>query len=361
MKIPLKISWPLDKWDAKHQVCKPRSKPDQSADDNNLIIRDTVARANEILISYRLARKSISKELFLKEFHSNLNKEDFLAFYQQKMMERLKYGEITAESKKSHEVTLNHLRKWKKSLLFSDLDEKTAYKFDQFLINRTGCQKLNSRWGQHRNFKTYLNQAKKERIQFIHPYDFYTAKQEEGRFRPMLQAEVRELYTFYHSEACQGSWRRVLRAFLFACVTGMRHGDVRRVMLDWVDGDFFEFEPEKTKRFGTKVRVPATKDALDLMADEMDEVGREPLFRSITEQKDNVIIQKIADYLDIKTKLCFHVARETFATLYMEKDGKLEVLASFLGHTSTKMSEKYVKIRDQRKKEESIRISGFFR
>jgi len=35
------------------------------------------------------------------------------------------------------------------------------------------------------------------------------------------------------------------------------------------------------------------------------------------------------------------------------------VLSSLLGHTTTKMSEKYVKIRDQRKKEEAHRIAGF--
>jgi integrase len=53
------------------------------------------------------------------------------------------------------------------------------------------------------------------------------------------------------------------------------------------------------------------------------------------------------------------VGRETFATLYMEQDGKLEVLASLMGHTTTKMSEKYIKIRDQRKKEEAHRIASF--
>jgi integrase len=45
----------------------------------------------------------------------------------------------------------------------------------------------------------------------------------------------------------------------------------------------------------------------------------------------------------------------------MENGGKLEVLASFLGHTSTKMSEKYIKIRDSRKREEADKISGFIK
>lgn len=140
----------------------------------------------------------------------------------------------------------------------------------------------------------------------------------------------------------------------------MRHGDVRRVDLDWLDGEFFQFIPYKTRRFGTRVRVPATKEALDFIADDVDEIGKSPLFSGISEQKQNEILKDIASILGLRPGLCFQVGRETFATLYMENDGKLEVLASFLGHTSTKMTEKYVKIRDQRKKEESVRISSFF-
>jgi integrase/recombinase XerD len=361
IKIPLKISWPPLKWDSKKQLCKPRSLDDKAANDNNLLIRDAIAKANEILITYRLQRLSVSREQFLKDYSSNFSKEDFLAFYRYRMIERLKSGEITLETKKAHEVTYNHLKNWKRQILFSDLDEKTAARFDKYLLDKTGSQKLNARWGQHKNFKTYLNEAKREKISFTHPYDYFSAKQEESRFVPLHQHEFLKLYKEYQSPNCQGTYRNVLRAFLFCCVTGMRHSDVRRVMLDWIDGEFFEFTPYKTRRFGTKVRVPVTKESLDMVADEIDEVGMEPLFRSITEQKQNKIISDIGQFLEIRTKLCFQIARETFATLYMEKDGKLEVLASFLGHTTTAMSEKYVKIRDARKKEEAVRISSFFR
>ncbi|MEX2592935.1 MAG: site-specific integrase [Anditalea sp.] len=360
-KIPLHVDWFPEYWDAKNQRCKPRSKPDQACEDTNLIIRDALSRANEILIEYRLRRKSISTALLVKEFMSNVNKDDFLVFMEQKINERVKYREISLSTKKSHMVTLNHLKSWKKSFSFSDMHERTAEEFDRHLRQNTGSQSTNARWGQHRNFKTYLNQAKKERISFVHPYDFYSAKSEMGRFQPLTQEQFRAFYEYYNGPEITPTHRQVLRAFLFSCCTGMRHGDVRRVNLEWIDGDFFDFIPDKTKRFGTRVRVPATKEALDFIADEVDEIGKFPLFCGISEQKQNKYIQDIADLLQIRVDICFQVGRETFATLYMEKDGKLEVLASFLGHTSTKMSEKYIKIRDQRKKEESVRISSFFR
>jgi integrase len=105
--------------------------------------------------------------------------------------------------------------------------------------------------------------------------------------------------------------------------------------------------------------MPITKEALDLLADEIDEIGDTKIFQYPSEQKQNVFVNEISDLLEIKASICFQIGRETFATLYMEHDGKLEVLASFLGHTTTEMSMKYVKIMDQRKKSESIRISQF--
>jgi integrase len=141
----------------------------------------------------------------------------------------------------------------------------------------------------------------------------------------------------------------------------MRHGDVRRMRMDWLDGDFIDFVPYKTRKHGTRVRVPASNYALNLIAEEMAEVGKEPMFCTAAEQTQNMIIREIGKTLHLKVNLCFQIGRETFATLYMENDGKLEVLASYLGHTSTKMSEKYVKIRDGRKKQEMERIEGFLK
>lgn len=359
-KIPLKVDWYISHWDAKKQACKPTQKDDQACRDTNLIIQDNLARATEILVQYRLRRLGLTLDTFLKEFHSNLNKENFLVYMEQKMRERVRNGEIEPSSKKNHMVTLNHLKKWKKELNFSDLDDLTAFKFDQFLLKKTGSQKINARAGQHRNFRTYLNQALKDKIVFIHPYDFYKIKTEEGRFQPMTQPEFLDMWNYYNGIEIRRTDREVLRAYLFTCVTGMRHSDIRRMNMDWICGDFFDFIAFKTRRFGIRVRVPVTKEALDLIADELDEVGKEPMFCSISEQKQNEYIADIAKMLDVKNPVCFQVGRETFATLYMEKDGKLEVLSSFMGHKTTKMTEKYVKIRDQRKREESLRISSFF-
>lgn len=360
--IDLKLYWPKDRFDEKNGRCLPKKKGDETHKDFNVILADAEARATEIFVQYRLRRLGLSLSIFLKEYHSNLNRNDFIAYYETKMYQRLKDHEITPESVKTQTVTLNHLKNWKGTLLFHEINNRTALAFDTYLLNKTGCKSLNARWGQHKNFKTYLNQArKKDQIQFINPYDSFSAKSEMGRFQPLTKDQLIQLYEYYDEPLIHPTHRRVLRAFLFACFTGMRHSDVRRVSLDWMDGEFLEYIPHKTRRFGTKVRMPLTKEAMGMLADEIEESDIHKLFRKFTEQRDNVYIDEIGQLLEFRMPLCFQIARETFATLYMEHDGKLEVLASMLGHKTTEMSEKYVKIRDLRKKEERFRISDFVR
>ena len=360
--IDLKVYWPAARFDVKNGRCLPMDKKCEKHKDLNVILSDAQAKAAEIFVQYRLRRLDLSLPIFLREYHSNVSRNDFLAYYEKRMLERCRLGEINDESVRTQTVTLNHLKAWKTTLLFSDLNNRTAAQFDSYLLRKTGAKSINARWGQHKNFKTYLNQAKKrDNIGFVNPYDYFSAKSEMGRFQPLTKEQLIQLYNYYDEPLVHPSHRRVLRGFLFGCFTGMRHSDIRRMDLEWMDGEFLEFIPYKTRRYGTKVRVPLTEEAMAMLAGELEESKPNKLFRGFSEQKDNKYINEVGELCEIKMKLCFQVARETFATLYMEHEGKLEVLSAFLGHKTTKITEKYVKIRDLRKKEESFRISNFTR
>lgn len=358
--ISLKIYWPVDRFDEKKGLCLAREKDCEKHKDVNVIMADAQAKAAEIFVQYRLKRMDLTLPVFLEEYKSNVSRNDFLTYYENRMLERCRLGEINEESVRTQRVTLNHLKAWKGTLLFSQLNNRTAAHFDSYLLRKTKAKSINARWGQHKNFKTYLNQAKKrDNISFVNPYDYFRCKSEMGRFQPLTKDQLIHLYEFYDDPLIHATHRKVLRAFLFGCFTGMRHSDIRRMDLEWMDGEFLDFVPYKTRRYGTRVRVPLTGEAVELLADEMDEGNPAKLFRGFSEQKDNEYINEVGKVCDINMKLCFQIARETFATLYMEHEGKLEVLSAFLGHKTTQMTEKYVKIMDQRKKTEGVRISGF--
>mgnify|MGYP005752134113 CR=1 FL=1 len=360
--IDLKVCWSASHFDEIKGRCLPEKKNDEACKDLNVILSDAEAKATEVFVQYRLKRQYLSLETFLKEYHSNLNKDDFFSYFEAKLKFRYKTGEITYPTFLSQTYTLNHLRKWKSKLLFSELNNRTAHQFDQWMQRKTDAKTINARWGHHKNFKTYLNAARRlDDINFVNPYFYFKPKMEQSRFMPLTKDQLIQLYEYYEEPLIHPSHKKVLRAFLFACFTGMRHSCIRRMSLDWIDGEFLEWIPYKTRRFGTKVRMPLTKEAMAMLADELEENPSDRLFRSLSEQVDNRYMNEVGKLCEIKMQLCFQIARETFATLYMEEEGKLEVLASFMGHKTTQQSEKYVKIMDQRKKAERIRISNFVR
>jgi integrase/recombinase XerD len=358
--IDLKIHWPVNRMDLKKGRCLPREKEDKLCDDYNIILRDAEAKATEVMVRYRLKRMDLTLDLFLKEYHAQISTEDFYEYFEKKANLRYRAGEIEETTRNNQIGTLNKLKQWKPTLSFSELTHKSAQEFDSWMLRKTTCKSLNGRACHHKNFKTYIRFANmQDEIQCVNPYNFFRAKTEMGRFQPLTKDQFLQFWDYYQDPLIHPTHRTVLRAFLFSCVTGMRHSDVRKFNLDWIDGEFFDFIPFKTRRFGTRVRMPITSEALDLIADEIDEIGKDKFFSYPSEQKQNEFVDEISDLLEIKQKICFQIGRETFATLYMEHDGKLEVLASFMGHTSTKMSEKYVKIMDKRRKSEALRISQF--
>lgn len=112
--IPLKLYWEEKHWENSAPV--PRFKKDSQADDLSLMLRDEEAKANEIFIRYRLTRKGITKALFEKEWNRGSPSSDFLVFMAKQMLRRLQEKEIELATYLAHQITLGHLKAWKKAL-----------------------------------------------------------------------------------------------------------------------------------------------------------------------------------------------------------------------------------------------------
>ena len=62
--------------------------------------------------------------------------------------------------------------------------------------------------------------------------------------------------------------------------------------------------------------------------------------------------------LGIDTKLHHHIGRETFATNFIRKGGKVEVLQKLLGHKKLAMTMKYVHVDEAMKQAEIDRMDA---
>jgi site-specific recombinase XerD len=73
------------------------------------------------------------------------------------------------------------------------------------------------------------------------------------------------------------------------------------------------------------------------------------VFETISSQKTNQSLKRIAKKANIDKALTFHVARHTFATMFLELGGAIETLQQLLGHADLSTTQIYAHITNKRK------------
>lgn len=334
-EIPLNLTWPLDKFDYENGLCQPRKKPDQDAEDNNIIIRTEIAKVNEIFKYYRLIGQSITMDKFLKDYNNELSKTDLIKYINKKIRLRFKDREIAATTYDAHFKTFRKLQAWKPEILFRDLDEKWGYDFDAYLaknIKSRGTDSTNTRWMHHKTIKAYLKLARRDQIRFVNPYEFFSITPVQGNWRPVFEADFLKLYEYYKNTPLKNR-RKVLRRFLFSCTMGLRKSDLYRVKEDWDINGFLTFVPHKGRKKNKILRVPFNKISRELWQDALREKpNNAKLFDDYEEQSSNRLLKTIAKELGIQVNLHHHVGRHTFITMYYNLTKDLLGAKEFAGH-----------------------------
>ena len=150
----------------------------------------------------------------------------------------------------------------------------------------------------------------------------------------------------------------VAAAFVFACKTGMRSGEILQLEEAWIDRNVIHLPKEATKTFSRR-DVALSKDALRIL-DLVKERGDRPqIFGELSAEQRDVLWRKIRDRAGlgpifdsagrlVREGLNFHDARATFATWAASPDPKtgaprLDVLALArqTGHRDLKMLQRY--------------------
>jgi len=135
-----------------------------------------------------------------------------------------------------------------------------------------------------------------------------------------------------------------LRPFLFACYTGLRFSDVATIERSHLqEGRILKPMFKGSEQSPKMVDVPLTRPALEMIAN-----GGLPLVIH-TDQHINRTLKQVAAAAGIAKRVTFHVARHSFATLFLEAGGSVEVLKELLGHGSLSVTMVYVHVAGERK------------
>lgn len=355
-KISLDLEWPAIKFDEK-SLCKKREKDDTDYNDYNIIIRDALGRVNEIFKYYRLTNQFLTLDLFEKEYNNPLSKYDFIEFMEGKIEERYKSNEIEKRTWLNHKNTLNKLKKFKKTIYFHSLNEKFALDFDRYLQSDCGLKTPNGRWGHHRDLKTYLGKAKKEKIMFSDPYVDFQNKSTPGKWKAIPLEELTKLYNYY-KQMPLGIKRNVLQRFLFGCFTGLRLSDQCRIERKQIISNNLVFVPYKTRKKGKILIYPLTEKAIEVLNEVLKENEGDRIFCDVADQYANRVLKDIGKHLELESKLHHHAGRETFGTNFIAMGGSVTTLQKYFDHFNISTTMKYVHESQERIEEDIKKLNG---
>lgn len=377
-RIGLDFSWPSNRFSVAGG-CRPRFKGDEEADVYNVVIDNARRKAAEIRKQYLLRGWHLTLEAFMAEFTSDLNKGDFVKYFEGKSFDRWKVREISDETYAKEKVVLGKLTKFairhsNGVISFSSFSSKWAPAFDKFLKGKDYKNDDNTRWGNHKIIQTYLSLAREDKIVFDDPYSKFVNRTVESSWGPLELHELKKLIDVYnewkvkplkilrkdgvhqedtregltYSEVC------ILRKFLFACNTALRVSDLQKLDEDLFNEARMSITPHKTERWGTKINsLPINDIAKMLLEDEIEDVerirksstnkGMLRIFERYVDQAANRYLKRIAEKVGINKNLHMHVGRYTYGSLMDQAGANHTALMKLMGIRKRDTLEKYMK------------------
>ncbi|MDP3913316.1 MAG: site-specific integrase [Bacteroidota bacterium] len=265
IKINTNVSVLYERFDVVKGRIKGNTKEDN---DNNLIIDRCLSLINEIFVRYRLQNRVLTADLLLLEYKNPSMYIDFYTFFDKKINERIRAKEIGAESGKHHRVLLNKLKEFKPALSFAEIDLKFLVSFRNFCRITKG-NSVNTNQKTFAYFSCYLNIAKREEIISNNPLELLEFKRIDVHMSFLTEVELKKLVKYYDREEFQENLHKILRHFLFCCLTGIRRSDFKRLERKHLHENTLKFIPHKTRNQKAKeLHIPLIEKAKKLIQDE---------------------------------------------------------------------------------------------
>lgn len=306
-----------------------------------LYISDKKTPENEIKIreaSLLRDRKEIQLYGISEVEEFKLNKEkykaDFIDYFEFLVIHRKK-------NEKSWQHTLKHLKKITdyKPITFAQVTRKFAENFKNYLEQNLAPNTAHVYFSK---FKTALNHAIQDGIlDKASPAQFLTIKKQKTMREFLDENDINALI----QTPCMDEQTK--RAFLFACFSGLRISDIKKLSWNEIKNGYLHFRQKKTN---DPLRIKLPKTALKLLEMQKNEREIDLIFNLIpSENKINKHIKRWALEAGITKHITFHSARHTFATLLLNSGVDVFTVKEYLGHQDVKVTQIYAKLIDKEK------------
>jgi site-specific recombinase XerD len=236
---------------------------------------------------------------------------------------------------------ISKILKFKKEILFSDINEKFINDYKQYMLKTLGNNE-NTASKSLRVLRTFVNISIRFGYIKTNPFQYISIKKVDGK-RDFLSIKELDKLTDYYSknDFTKTLEKNILGYFLFACYTGLRFSDLKTFSTDSIIDNSIHLRMHKT---GYLVNIPLSKKAKMFLPSKT--CNESNVFRMYCNKVTNKVLKKIGIELGFNKKVTCHVARHTFATTSISLGIPIEVVSKLLGHTSIRTTQVYAKIVD---------------
>ncbi|HUM47281.1 MAG TPA: site-specific integrase [Chitinophagales bacterium] len=315
----------------------------------NLVLGRALAKANGILVDFRLSDRPITMDAFKNEYTRGEKKYDFVALFE-KMLSKRK-TELDEITYRCHRSMLKKLKAFSPSINIHDLKPAMFDDMKDFMKQR-GNNKF-TQWSFFKVIKTYINLARRDGLLIQNPFKGYPVRPPKSTRNFLDEKEVATLYHHYLSPHCHSTHRKVLQYFLFSCFTGLRISDISRLQHDHLINQQLHFVAKKNRTDNKRITIPLPDEAMQFITS-----TQGPLFTTISDQKTNKALKEIAVVCKIKKRLTYHVSRHTYGYLLVKRGVNPAVVKELMGHENINTTMIYVHINDQQKLDGATRLNG---
>lgn len=244
-----------------------------------------------------------------------------------------------------------HLNRYlgKKKVVFNDVDEDFLERLQCYFLTKVSS---NTTHAYMSVFRQQFNKLVVKGMIQVSPFNTFKIVPEGDTEKTTLDIEEVRILAGYTPK--RGN-HQVRQAFLFACFTGLRFSDIKKLSYDEIIDRQLIFRPAKTSR--KIVKVPLAPDALAILAG----VPRHPVNKKVfwslpASQVVNTYLKFWGLEAGLKKNLHFHAARHTFATIGLTFGIDIYTMKELLGHSKLEMTQIYAKLVDQKRMLEMMKF-----
>jgi len=289
--------------------------------------------------------------------------EKFLSDYEKKVNNGLRAN----GTNNKYKMLLKHLRNFAltkygySDLSFNDLTSDFVQEFDYYLRDDQSLNH-NTIWLYMIAFTTLCRLAMSRKHLAYNPFSEYKNTKKDKDRGYLLRNELEQLVSF-NCEKKNDEFVKDL--FVFRCFTGLSYSDIKGLrssnIQDFFDGNQWIIVRRKKTTTSSNVML---LDIPKMIIEKYEGLSKDgkvfPVPSNTTCNESLKRISKLIDCLKEK-KVTFHLARHTFATLFLSEGVPLESLSKMLGHRNIATTQIYAKILNEKVGKDMQKVSHKFK